>query len=1048
MPGILPRGIHHISYTSSELRTISKNLLPKLSSSIKCKLFKFRLWRPSNRLEVHDFATSFNTNSNPIHCRNQPHSRDSSLCRSTVHKTEHSIKTHHTFQKLSAGLLNPWSVCNKADTIRDFIVDQNLDILALTETWLNGSIKDDPIISSLLPNGYNFIHVPRQSRGGGTALIHRSNLVIRQVSQPQVFESFEVLECCISTSGTMVRLSLVYRPPTSSSIAHFYEEFSDYLARITTSPGQPLIMGDFNFHVDDKDDHRATQFLDILDSFGIRQYVSNPTHRNGHTLDLVMSRSSENLVLSAAAVDHGFPDHYPVFVCLSLMKPALPTRQVLYRKMKEIAPDALRNAIHNSNLPLSPSSAGNFALDDLIDLYDNELVRILDDLAPLKLKTITVRPESKWYNDDLRRAKQKRRQAERRWRKTGLVVHRQIFIAERQNVNDLLLKTRQNYYNDRINESRGNTKELFKFANTLLGRDRGSPLPPDKSNTELASLFSDFFINKINNIRDNIPNTDIPITNHLPSTNLDTLLTEFDPVTQKSVAGIIKSLSNKSCDLDPMPTALIKTAFNALSPTITEIINKSIDMGVFPSHFKQALVRPILKKSSLDPSNYNNYRPISNLSLISKVLERVVAAQLTKHFQQNNLHETFQSAYRQHHSTETALLRVQNDITLALGDQKIVLLVMLDLSAAFDTVNHDQLQEKLEELGIAGKALQWFSSYLHYRRQTVSINGSRSDTKELSCGVPQGSVLGPILFNVYMTSLGHLLRQHIPNYHFYADDTQIYLSAKLNELDNAVHQIEQCVSIVEGWMSQHQLKMNNDKTEFLIISSKQLASKFTKPSLKLSGLAVEPVKLARNIGVTMDHHGTLDTHITNVSRNAYYQLNNINRLKKFMSQESLECLIHAFVTTKLDYCNSLFCGACKSSIKKLQRVQNTAARILTGHRKSEHITPVLRQLHWLPVEQRIKFKLLVITFKALNDLAPDYLQELLTLHRPPRSLRSAEKNLLVVPRTKSSLVTSRSFSVAAPILWNNLPTDIRCNSNFTTFKSQVKTYLFKEYFNF
>jgi hypothetical protein len=256
-----------------------------------------------------------------------------------------------------------------------------------------------------------------------------------------------------------------------------------------------------------------------------------------------------------------------------------------------------------------------------------------------------------------------------------------------------------------------------------------------------------------------------------------------------------------------------------------------------------------------------------------------------------------------------------------------------------------------------------------------------------------------------------------------------------------------CVSLVQSWMRRHQLKMNEAKTEYLIISSKQMANKVSPTPLVIGNNEIAPSSSARNLGVVFDKFATMEAHVNGVCRLSYMQLRNISKLRPYLDQQSLECLVHGFITSRLDYCNSLLCGLPSSLLHRLQLIQNTAARILTRTPKFDHIKPVLCSLHWLPVEQRIKYKVLLLVFKAQNQLAPVYIQDLVTEYVTARRLRSADQHLLTVPHTSSSLVQSRAFSVAGPHLWNGLPQELRSLKSIDLFKSRLKTHLFKEAFH-
>ena len=312
--------------------------------------------------------------------------------------------------------------------------------------------------------------------------------------------------------------------------------------------------------------------------------------------------------------------------------------------------------------------------------------------------------------------------------------------------------------------------------------------------------------------------------------------------------------------------------------------------------------------------------------------------------------------------------------------QRVTLLVLLDLSAAFDTVNHDILLRRLETLfRITGTALQWFSSYLGNRSQRVVFGDGVSESFYLACGVPQGSCLGPLLFTLYASKLFEVIKHHLPSAHAYADDTQLYVSFKpdcsASEAE-CFSAMEECIRAVRAWMIQDKMKLNDDKTEFLIIGTSQQLKKVRTDTLSVGDAIISTVLSARNLGAYFDSNMTLVPFINNACKSAFSQLYNIRRIREYLSTDTSKTLVHAMITSRIDYCNSLLCGLPDSCLNKLQRVQNAEARLITGTAKFSHMTPVLRSLHWLPIKQRVQFKMLILVFKAINGLAPNYISNL------------------------------------------------------------------------
>ena len=349
----------------------------------------------------------------------------------------------------------------------------------------------------------------------------------------------------------------------------------------------------------------------------------------------------------------------------------------------------------------------------------------------------------------------------------------------------------------------------------------------------------------------------------------------FSPLSLEQIKTLIRSSASKSCILDPLPTFLVKSCVDELSPVIMKIVNRSISSGVMPRVFKSAIVTPILKKSGLE-RELKNYRPVSNLAYISKLIEKTVTSQINQHCEKHNLDEPLQSAYRKYHSTESALLKVHNDMLMMKDQGKVVLLTLLDLSAAFDTVNHDILITRLQrDYGVSGSAIKWFNSYLRNRDQKVMIGDVFSDAVALETGVPQGSGGGPGAYTRYTRNLGTIIRNLMLLFHLFADDTQLYRSVDPNSKSSQIsarEQIENGIGTIGKWMNQNKLKLNKDKTEFIMIGSSQQLRKMQYSSIEVAGEVIEGKGSVRNLGSHFDNEMKMHIHVQHVLKCGYYQL--------------------------------------------------------------------------------------------------------------------------------------------------------------------------------
>ena len=476
---------------------------------------------------------------------------------------------------------------------------------------------------------------------------------------------------------------------------------------------------------------------------------------------------------------------------------------------------------------------------------------------------------------------------------------------------------------------------------------------------------------------------------------------------------------------------------------ITRLANLSFDHAIFPMRFKTAQVTPLLKKHGLDKDDPINYRPISNLNTVSKILERLVLARIVPHVTASTNFDPMQSAYRKHHSTETALLKITNDIYEGFDNRQSTILVALDQSAAFDCIDHSTLIRRLHHTFVTGQALDWMTSYLQTRRSFVRLNNVSSVVSTVEHGVPQGSSLGPLLFSLYIAPLSTVFRSFGLTHHQYADDSQIYVSAMKNELMVKVDLLEQCTAGVHAWLLHNGLQLNPQKSEAIhFIAGKRGQQADDLETISISGAVIQSSPAVKSLGVTLDQQLTFDQHVNNVCKACYFHTRALRHVRPSLPDEVAKTVACSIVSSRLDYCNSLLEGMSESNFNKLQRVQNTLARVVLRRGKYDHTSSALAELHWLPIKQRVTFKLSTLAFNIKWNNQPSYLRELLCDYEPVRCLRSSTQELIRVDRSRT-VFSSRAFRHSTAKTWNNLPDSIRACNSLSTFKSKLKTHLFR-----
>ena len=430
----------------------------------------------------------------------------------------------------------------------------------------------------------------------------------------------------------------------------------------------------------------------------------------------------------------------------------------------------------------------------------------------------------------------------------------------------------------------------------------------------------------------------------------------------------------KATGLDGVSNKLLKLAAHIVAPTLTEIFTTSINTGIFPTEWKIAKVTPIFKKGK--KNDLNNYRPISVIPTVAKIFEKVVYEQLFSYFNDNNLLTSCQSGFRSFHSTLTALTEATNSWSVNIDNGLLNGVVFLDLKKAFDTIDHSIILRKLKFYGIEQESLKWFQSYLHDRKQVCCVNGHMSNSRSVSCGVPQGSNLGPLLFLIYINDLPNCLSTASPR--MFADDTNVSLaSSTLHELENVLNQELQNLNI---WLKVNKLSLNIAKTEYMIIGSRQRLNVNVDGSINITinNKPVKKVNETQTLGMTIDQHLTWGRHVEEISKKISSAIGALKRIRPTITIGVANKIYKAIIQPHIDYCSTVWDGLGVTLLDKIQKLQNRASRIITQSNYYTSASNLLEELGWDNVSTRWKKQKAILMFKTLNNRAPEYLRNLFT----------------------------------------------------------------------
>lgn len=679
-------------------------------------------------------------------------------------------------------------------------------------------------------------------------------------------------------------------------------------------------------------------------------------------------------------------------------------------------------------------------IDAAVSILTSTIVTLFDLHAPIKT-TKFKGPPHPWITDTVKTMMKIRDDYHVKYKSLKTDVLKNSYKTMKNIVVTAIESEKTAYFTQHINQNVRNPKHLWNnLKNTILpNKKQTADLPPQFDDPELINLH---FLNVPGDGLVNISQLTY-FEHHRYGTGNFSL----QPVSDYTVLKVLQRFKSNAQGIDGISLdMLLMTLPHSLS-AITAIINRSITSGIFPETWKMAVVKPIPKNSH--PSALTDLRPISLLPCLSKLLEKVVCMQLIKYLEENHILPQFQSGFRKGHSTSSALLDVVDNLLASQDQGMCSILVLLDFSRAFDSISIPLLLSKLAFYGLDSLSVNWFSSYLNQRQQCVELkltNGSslKSSFRPVPRGVPQGSILGPILFILYSADITEAFSYC--KYHLYADDVQLYHSFLPSDCADAVNDINQDLAQISRWSKLNSLVLNPKKSKYMLIGTRVGLEKTAcvQINIQVDGEAVEFVPEAKSLGLTLDRHLHFESHIAESVRNCFYRLKLLYKIRPYINEEVRITLCESLILSKLNYCDVVY-GSCllARTERLVQRVQNACARFCFHIPPRTHVTPYLNSSNMLKMKARRDLHLASLLFGVIGYKFPPYLfVKLVWAQERYRYHKRAGTHVLVTPRHKS-VAFRGSFRFAASRCWNVLPPPFQTLKTIYTFKHSLKRELLR-----
>jgi hypothetical protein len=979
------------------------------------------------------------------------------------------FKNHFTVLDINIQSLNAKFDC--FITLLNDLFNANIyfSAICIQETWLKHFTNLD-LFS--IPNYSMFSLPPTCSSHGGLVIYVHENFNANKLDIYKTSELWEGLFLEISGGGLSKPLNLcnIYRPPrdTNSDIEKVLSEFTPIVSNMTNSQRECVIAGDFNLDLLKIESRISySKYLELMYSFSLVPSVTLPTRlsrRRATLIDHIFYKSSSTR-LTGGIVLSNISDHLIPFVCLDIKTQYVsPPKTVSFQPSDIDSTNAFISAVNNIDFVDIISTNGNIDANSSFNIFKENIDRCIETHLPFQTVKFhrykhKIRP---WITSGILVSLKKRDGMYRQLKKLNPNSEKYNTLnINLHTYNNILKKLQRNskfsYYNEMFSKCKNDARKSWKLINTLIGNTRSKNNicniftingSQTSNQAEIAEHFNTFFSNIGRQQAENIPcfpNNNFKKYLNNPVTNEFV----FTPVNEIEITKIITELKPKnSAGDDNLSLNLLKRLKHKISLPLSILINKSLSEGIFPDALKLAKVIPLFKKD--DPSYFNNYRPISLLLSVSKIYEKIVHKQLLSYFTNNKLLYAHQYGFRPLHSTEAASLELIDRIFSLLDEDKIPFAIFMDLSKAFDTLNHNILLYKLSYYGIKNISYSWFQSYLSDRKQYVNYNNTKSSISTLSLGVPQGSILGPLLFLIYVNDVSHV--SSLFRCILYADDTTLTSTfCSFNDSESPENLMNTEINKIYKWLCANKLSLNIAKTKYMIFHSPNKSlQNINTPVLAINNLPIECVDKFDFLGITLTSTLSWKAHQSKICKKLSRTIGILQRLRNMVPSNIL-----------LNIYNSLFVSHISNSVlvwgHKADRIFKLQKRaIVFKKRYNDHTSPLFKQNNLLKFEDIYKTAAAKFYFKYINDKLPKYFNNMFDTIPFTHHYNTRQTN----PRVQISRkkFTSQCIRFFLPKIIDELPTQVTNKlsthslSGFSThslsgFGSYTKSYFINQYSN-